>query len=118
MSREKKFRAWNPIEQKIEYYTFNDLCYNSNRPDICLEKWQESTGILDKNGKEIYVGDIVKFTLNQSNWIIEHYNFPVSYDDKYGNINLGEIAFDYKIENIEVVGNLRENPELLTQNKN
>ena len=66
------------------------------------------TGLKDKNGKEIYEGDIL-LTNNQT------YNYEVKFEDcsfgvqtkHYGFINLigcGEL---------EIIGNIYENPELL-----
>lgn len=73
------------------------------------------TGLKDKNGKEIYEGDIVETSLLGKLWIIGYKNgaFILSYENS--NIHL---LYDCTIENgkidfIEIIGNIYENPELL-----
>ena len=88
--------------------------------DIVL---MQSTGLTDKNGKEIFEGDIVKVTDGD-----ERTNFP---DGGIGTIcGLDEIFMWYidgQVHNglfdisqeyyIEVIGNIYENPELLEVNQ-
>ena len=93
--------------ERANYYNFNDIVL------------MRSTGLLDKNGKEIFEGDIVKVTDGD-----ERTNFP---DGGIGTIcGLDEIFMWYidgQVHNglfdisqeyyIEVIGNIYENQELL-----
>lgn len=73
------------------------------------------TGLKDENGKEIYEGDIVKGK-RSSHWH-EGYNLvesPVVFDTEYAMFAAsGSLG---TIEEIEVIGNIYENSELLVNN--
>lgn len=121
--REIKFRAWDkgqermlpvtePEEQgKREYFPFEVQIGFShwNKDDIVLMQY---TGLKDKNGKEIYDGDIIEFDLED----FKDYH-PVFY--KEGSFVCGTFSPDLLsillIEDPELIvaGNIYENPDLL-----
>lgn len=110
--REIKFRAW--LKEKHKMINVNDI--NLKEKDVNegffsfyeIELMQY-TGIKDKNGKEIYEGDIV-FIENGFYYkiVFENASFKAKYGQYPLTINLNEIA-----PYCEVVGNIYENPELL-----
>jgi uncharacterized phage protein (TIGR01671 family) len=121
--REIKFRAWNEKHRKwIEPATigivadgimfYADGIWKLN-PEDGIQIMQ-FTGIKDKNGKEIYEGDIVISTLETTLGFTK-----VTYSMVEGKgISLARLI--YAIENdlargekIQVIGNIYENPELL-----
>lgn len=70
------------------------------------------TGLTDKNGKKIYEGDILRYTLDG-----DVYTYACFWDD--GNCEFGlknekrDFGLAYAPRDIEVIGNIHDNPELL-----
>ena len=136
MNREIKFRAWDKKGERMYYniqkgidfddeshYSFNDFL--ERRFDDCHE-WEimQFTGLKDKNGKEIYEGDIIRHDtreIYQDDYYISPVwfregAFKVSRDCFHGEeikwkeeITLGSYNTDF----VKVIGNIYENKELL-----
>ena len=120
-----KFRAWFDSEMYDKPVVYDGEFYLDWREFENGETYNgavlmQSTGLKDKNGKEIYEGDIVKFSdcdddayVTPVVWDKNYACFGVSFSGKY------PISFDYleefytELKDIEVVGNIYENPELL-----
>jgi len=111
--RKNKFRAWDKDnEEMIYFYLFDtDRDYHIEA-EVSLGEMpiMQYTGLLDKNGKEIYVGDKLRYSIDghiqDTPYIIEDMIdwFKEMYDsDSY-----------YRWDDSgEIIGNKFENPELI-----
>ena len=106
--REIKFRQF--INGKFHYWgNKNQDCFIG--PVTPVIESQQFTGLLDRNGKEIYEGDIVKHFngVQVVEWCEDNASFQMNLND---NVFDQELSFDS--QNVEVIGNVYENPELVS----
>lgn len=153
-----KFRAWHNelgrmmlvktmffFANELEELELNDSIMNDNIPVYPDEiKLMQSTGLHDKNGKEIFEGDILKFNDEWTDYGYEGYiegsiegiNYVEIKREKtcftFGKTKLSESSLIDLVENehypfegllieasyeFEIIGNVYENPELLEVTK-
>jgi len=140
MNREIKFRGWDTginkmwseIEMGRDELTINPDgrgFVNVNNITRLSQYYThiiplQYTGLRDKNGKEIYEGDIVEFKTNYTNkkggwlngvviWDSERYGWALNAENTIYDIYDETEGFEYMVKHI---GNIYENPELLTNN--
>lgn len=93
---------------KLYYLPMSWLLGDSNE-----WKWMQFTGLTDKNGKEIYEGDILDAD-GKNRWVEWNIGGEWSITTKVENgrsfRHLGNYLYDHKCE---VIGNIYENPDLL-----
>ena len=75
------------------------------------KKLLQFTGLKDKNGKEIYEGDIVRIYGNKAQVIFQSGSFKIVTKNTKGEF----LSWRYFQEEIEIIGNIYENTELITQ---
>ena len=115
--REIKFRAWDTKEKRMFYKGSNiDLLNLSTLCNGGLRKliWMQYTEVQDKNGKEIYEGDILFNPADKFTYVIQWNRENCCFE-------LGEEGFPlrkYQLPKFwEIIGNIYRNPGLLTEEK-
>lgn len=122
--REIKFRAWDNVQEvmlPVENIDFRNDLITFNEDDNSLTDTFEMitlmqyTGMKDKNGKEIYEGDIVGSLHMRAEVIFEDGSFRFKWLDKITKRVRKYNEPMFKNTNIvfEVMGNIYENKELL-----
>jgi uncharacterized phage protein (TIGR01671 family) len=114
MPREIKLRVWYPDEQTMMIPKI--LNVSSIGKDG--GEWMEFTGIVDKNGKDVFEGDWCRacfrdkdgFHYKQGKIIIDDYMWCLDTMDENDEYSIYSIN---RLHDWEVLGNIYENPELL-----
>lgn len=118
MNREIKFRAWS--EHQYKMINFNDLVNQEwNFQDIdrincggSFCKLMQYTGRKDKNGKEIYEGDIIEKHFEKYEVLFHNCEWVFTKLNDYYKEYFYKLNF-FDNENFEIVGNIFENPEFI-----
>lgn len=109
-NREIKFRAWNDVKKRMEHDVYKEY-----------RNLMQYTGLKDKNGVEIYEGDILYFTVFDHNdhdtqykgvvqWVAEGACYDIVINEENG----FELGWTHAQDaELEVIGNIYEDPELL-----
>lgn len=118
--REIKFRAWDKEKKEMTAnFNFKEMCFKgiwglfpyleNFNPDYLMQY----TGLKDKNGKEIYEGDIVEVQ-DMHHQRLEVLSREGRYIRRYINGNTRDL---HTINSswLLVIGNIYENPELLKE---
>ena len=136
--REIKFRAWHKKAKCFIGFFSNGLTMSESGQIYCGNmnvtsgiELMQFIGVRDKNGKEIYEGDIIQtyfsfdpgdagYGVSQKpfvvDWNQEHASFRAKKPEaEAGSLHLLDIISFFSMQSrlYEVIGNIHENPELL-----
>lgn len=96
-----KFRAYDETYKRFLYRTLID----SKEASL---NWEQCTGLKDKNGKPIYENDIVTDGEDTGH---------IFWEEDLGAFAVTMFLFQKRPNELEVIGNIHENYELLDDNK-
>lgn len=125
-----KFRVWD--KRKNEMYNPDELTIQINRSEILVAlasslhqifnyELMQSTGLKDKNGKEIFEGDIVSFKYPYDKRFKSIGNVVWRKDKACFGINMKKTTEQYELYRVTaehyltIIGNIYANPELMEE---
>lgn len=119
--REIKFRVWDSEKKKIvpiqrhSFKTGKSMPYGWN-VEYIFDDLMQYTGLKDKNGKEIYEGDILLYN-NDIKTVVNYKNgaFVRSYENSNIYLLYDSFITDGCLDNYEIIGNIYEDKHLLEE---
>ncbi len=117
--REIKFRTWDKENNKmITWDKMWDWQLQDLEPDSAEQLdyiYMQYTGLKDKNGKEIWEGDIVDCRMSFEGGSLPHRG-EVVYDETFGafatkNLSGETLLHNHQLNTLEVIGNIYEEKE-------
>ena len=132
-----KFRAWDKEHKEMVYpddvdkiyfeitvdgidtYNMRHVLPYDDKPPYLDTVVMQSTGLTDKNGKEIYEGDVVKG--KSDSFRLSCYG-EVYWDKEFCRYRINDKEYNRKYNvdwrwKLQIIGNIHDNPELLNQPK-
>lgn len=129
--REIKFRAWSKRDECM--FRVRDISFPSNllkmrinlsggdtldADDVALMQY---TGLKDKNGIEVYEGDILRSEKEGVMGAVEYCDriasfivfFKMNNENCYSHLNEGKLDRKERLQYTQIIGNIHEHPELL-----
>jgi hypothetical protein len=120
--RDIRFRAWDRERNQMHYQYLRfvpDSEYaviDDNGSERFLTDVQQFTGLKDKNGKDIFEGDILGADSTPNQYEVYWNDHQAAWNVKGGAGFLPAWINSFTL-GLEVIGNIYSNPELLNQNK-
>jgi len=125
MNREIRFRAWDNYQN--EMYDWNNLCELDSIGHLVLTNVlngfvehvnpMQFTGLKDKHGEELFVGDIIKCNMFFDGGVLPHIG-EIVYVPEFGSYATKNQAGETLLHNhdhssFELLGNIHQNKELI-----
>lgn len=113
--RELKFRAWSGETRKLySNYDVRGIPLGDVKNDD-VWTFEQYTGLKDKNGDEIYEGDII--SCSELKFVVVWNEFDSSFKMKCDELDIAIYLYSKLAKEVEVLGNIHEDPELLKDKK-
>ena len=113
MTRQIKFRAWNTeVKKMTDNFHLSDKFTPALQDTVDWKHLEimQFTGLLGKLGVEIYEGDVVEYNTGNFGGMATVLYIPTGFFLE----NTGFLLGDNDLVSLRVIGNIYENPELIS----